>query len=135
MEGLKRFKARTLALAGPKAEAALRRANELNARDFHALVLRIVPRGDPEGGQLADTLRIEARPPTGTAVSIGSDAHPYPFHLEFGHKLPDGTHVPGKAYWVPAKRVSKKKMQGRLARAERLVIKAAAAAGAGGSNE
>lgn len=135
MANLERFKARVLALAGPQAEAALKRANELNAEDFRATVARIIPRGDPEDGHLVDSLRVEPSGDTGSAVSIGDAKHPYPLHLETGHKLPSGKTVPGKAYWFPSKRVTAKKARGRLVRAERLVIKAAAAAGGGGSNE
>jgi len=132
---LERFKKRVLALAGPQAEAAIAKANALNAQDFRSTVERIIPRGEPEGGRLVDSLVTESVPPTGTSVSIGNPETPYPLHLETGHKDRAGNFVPGRAYWFPSKQVTKKRAHGRLVRAERIAIKAAMAAGAGGSDE
>ena len=133
---LARFKARLLAIVDPQAIATLRKANAKNAQDFRDTVARSVPRGDPEDGQLVDTLTVREYPPTATGVSIGDEKHPYPLHLETGHRARDGTHVPGKKYWFPSKQATKKRAHNRLLRAERAIIKSAVAhAGMGASDE
>jgi hypothetical protein len=130
-----RLKKRMLALAGPEAQQVIAKANRLNAEDMRATVARIIPHGDPRDGHISESLLTGELPPTASFVSIGNDRTPYPLHLEVGHRDRAGNHVPGKAFWYPAKRVTKKKAHGRLVRAERIAIKAAAASFAGGSDE
>ena len=112
--------------------ARMKAANKKSADEFMALVKLAVPR-DPEAknGQLVDTVREDDTGPVRVEVSIGDAAHPYPAHLEFGHRSRGGTHVPAKPYWYPAKRVLKKRAHNRILRAERTAIKAAVAASTG----
>jgi len=123
VEGLERLRAKLLKMTGPQAQAAMLKANTRSASEFEALVRQIVPQGDEERGHLVDTLRQTSRGATGVEVSIGDKGNPYPAHLELGHKARDGSHVPGLAFWFPAKRVTKKKAHGRIVRAERAAIK------------
>jgi hypothetical protein len=127
VEGLERLKKKMLALAGPQNEAVMRAANQKNADEFEALVRSIIPRGDPEDGNLVTTLHQTHPSPLATAVGIGSDALPYVYHLETGYTAKDGTHVPGKPFWFPARRVVRKRAHSRIVRAERAVIKSIAA--------
>jgi hypothetical protein len=124
VEGLASLRAKMLRLAGPEGERGMRVANERNAKEFTALVARIIPRGDPSNGNLVSTLRQYSPGGIAQAVEIGGPNMPYPLHLEAGHRMPDGSHVPGKPFWNPAKRVLAKKAKGRAVRAERAAIKA-----------
>ena len=104
----------------------LRDANEKGAREFMAMVRIACPRErDPDGSALIDTLKQESDGAVAVIVSIGDEAHKYPAHLEMGHRSKDGTHVPGKAFWYPAKRSVRKRNANRITRAERAAIKAA----------
>lgn len=124
VEGLERLRQRVLSRLPAAAKAEIRKANERTAADFMKTVQRIIPKGDPERGHIVDTLRSEpVAASTGVAVTIGDAAHPYPLHLEAGHKAPDGSHVPGKPAWNPAKRLARKRHKGRAARALRAAIK------------
>lgn len=124
VEGMARLRERLLAMAGPQAEAAMHKANARNADEFKATVAAIIPRGDPKDGNLVDTLRRYSPGGIAEAVSIGGPDQPHPLHLEAGHRNRDGTHTPGKPFWNPAKRVLRKKTEGRAKRAERAAIKA-----------
>lgn len=122
---LERFKQRVMQRLPAAARAEIRKANEANAREFKALVEKIVPRDE---GQLAATLaQSDGSTETAVQVSIGSAEHPYPLHLEAGHLAADGTHVAGKAFWNPARRVLRKKTRGRAGRALSKAVKATAA--------
>jgi hypothetical protein len=111
--------------------ARLKAANQKSADEFAALVRSAVPQ-DPRSrdGHLAGTIQEASAGVVGVQVSIGSEDHPYPAHLEFGHRARDGKHVPGKAFWYPAKRVIQKRARTRMLRAQRAAIKAAVASGA-----
>jgi hypothetical protein len=126
-EGLKAYRAKLLNRLPDAAKAEMQRANERTADDFLATVKRIIPRGDPKDGNLADTLEKRAGDPEfgglGVAVSVGGPGHPYPLSLEAGHKAPDGSHVPGKPFWNPAKRLAAKRHKGRASRAQSKAIK------------
>jgi hypothetical protein len=126
---IERMRTRMLAIVGPKAEAMILKANELSAKQFAATVRRAIPRGDPKGGELVNTIVTEQPTRVGVSVSIGNPEVPYPLHLETGHRARDGTHVPGKAYWFPAKQVTKKSARNRVLRAERAAIKLATSGG------
>lgn len=118
-----RTKAHTLLPERLKAE--LRQANEQNADEFMARIESIIPRGDPENGNLVDTLvkRPGERSEMAVLVSIGDHQHKHPLHLEAGHRNKDGSHTPAKPFWNPAKAVMRKRLNARAARALRKVVK------------
>jgi hypothetical protein len=126
-EGLERYK-RKMALLTEEARAEIRKANNASADEFMAKVRAIIPKGDPANGNLVDTLEKQDGEGTGVIVSIGGPDHPYPLHLEAGHKARDGSHVPGKPFWNPTKRVLSKRHRGRAARALNKAIKKMAGA-------
>ncbi|HEY1878426.1 MAG TPA: hypothetical protein VGG68_00690 [Caulobacteraceae bacterium] len=109
----------------------LKAANQKNADEFAVLVRSAVPQdaNSRHGRHLAGTIAETAFGPVGVQVSIGSEADPYPAHLEFGHRARNGAHVPGKSSWYPAKRVIQKRAHDRILRAQRAAIKAAAPSG------
>ena len=114
VENLERLKAK-IAKLSEAAREKMRAANEKNAQEFKAKVASIVPEsGDPKGGVLSQTLTME-RGDTDTAyvVAIGGPQAPYPAHLEFGHMGRDGKKVAAVPFWYPAKRVLKKRAEGR----------------------
>jgi len=120
---LARMRARVLALAGPESEAAMLKANTGRAKLMAQTVRSALPRGDPANGNLVDTLASHVISSTGVEVAIGGPGAPYPLHLEVGHRARDGTHVRGKPFWFPAKRVTKKSSLSRIVRVERAAIK------------
>lgn len=125
VQGLERLKQRVLQRLPANARVAMREANEKNADEFMGLVGRILTRGDDERGHLADTLKkYPGSTETAVRVSLGDATRPYPLSLEAGHLAPDGTHVPGQPAWNPARRVLKKKAQGRQSRALSKALKA-----------
>jgi hypothetical protein len=127
-----RFRRRVLDLMGPDAEAILLKANTISAKEFAATVRQTVPIGDPDRGHLVSTLKSQVISSTGVSVSIGGEGFPYPAHLELGHRARDGTHVPGKAFWFPSKRVTKKRASARIRRAQRQIVKAATSGSSSG---
>ena len=128
IEGMERWKAKVGSRLSPALKAQMKADNGKSADEFMKLVARNIPRGDPKDGHLADSLKKEdaTRSETGVAVSIGDAAHPYPMHLEGGHRTANGKHVPGKPFWNPAKRVLVKRHRSRSARGVNKVIKAMA---------
>lgn len=128
-EGLARFKQKLLARMPQAAREEMRKANQKTANEFEARVRQIIPRGDPARGHLLDSLKQEAGQGVAVLVSIGDAAHPYPLHLEAGHKAADGSHVPARPAWNPAKRLARKKHRARAARALRAAVKITAGAG------
>lgn len=129
VEGLKRLRQKVMQRLPDAAREEMRKANLKNADEFEATVRRIVPKGDPADGRLVETLHQHDVPdsPTAVAVTIGGPDQKHPMHLEGGHRAPDGSHVPGKPYWNPAKRVMAKRAKGRAGRALNKAVKAAAA--------
>jgi hypothetical protein len=102
-------------------KANVKAANDRNAEEFMAAVLRIIPR---EEGKLAGTLeKVAGKTPTAVKVQIGGPEAPYPAHLEFGHRDGKG-HVPAKPVWFPTLRVNRKRFRGRTARAVSAALKA-----------
>jgi hypothetical protein len=128
VQGLANLEAKLLRLGGPEFEKKIKDANSKNADEFLALVRSIIPRGT-EDSHLANTLQRFDQGPTGAGVSIGDAEHKYPLHLEAGHRNKGGQHVPGKAYWFPAKRLQSKRWRARTRRAANAMIKAIAATG------
>jgi hypothetical protein len=122
-EGLERFRQRVLSRLPEAAKAEIRKANNTNADEFIAGIRRIIPHGDPVNGNLVDTLAKRQGTGTGVIVSIGSKDQPHALHLEAGHKAPDGSHVPPKPFWNPTKRVMRKRIKGRAARAMNKAVK------------
>lgn len=119
-----------LSLIGPAAQERIRTVNDKSAKEFIQLVRVAVPQSaNPKGGHLADTIQSKPAEPLGVAVSIGASGNPYPAHLEWGHRLPNGVTVPGKPFWFPAVRVLKKRRWGQIKRAQKAAISAAVAAG------
>ena len=108
-------------------------ANQRSANEFVGLVRLAVPQ-DPNArhGHLIDTIQQTDVGQFGVQVSIGSDAEPYPAHLEFGHRARDGTHVEAKPFWYPAKRIIAKRARTRMLAAQRAAIKAVAASAVAG---
>jgi hypothetical protein len=128
-----RLRAKFMAIASDAHKAAILKANQKSADEFMALVRTGIPEGTGKVGHLSETLRKEPSGEVGAQVVLGDEnSHPYPFHLEAGHRLPDGTHVPGKPFWWPAKRILKKRAHSRIVRAERAVIKSLIAGAGGG---
>jgi hypothetical protein len=125
VEGLQRLRAKLLAMAGPEAQAAMAKANHKSADEFAAGIRNAIPRGEGEGGHLVNTLKVYSPGGVAWAVTLGGQGtgFPYPFHLEAGHRLPDGTVVPAKPYWNPTKRVMAKRAKARAVRTERAAIK------------
>lgn len=134
VEGLDRLKAK-IAKLSQTARDQMTKANSKNADEFLAKVASIVPRsGDAKGGDLGATLVKEpGETETGFKVAIGGPDAPYPAHLEFGHIGPDGQKVEAVPYWYPAKRVLRKRFEGRRNRAlKQAVDDSKAALGGGG---
>lgn len=132
-ENLKRFRQRVAALLPKAAKDEMLKANNKSADDFVQTLERILPVGDERRGHLKTTLRKRQGDAEfgglGVIVSLGDEAHPYPFHLEGGHKAPDGSHVPPKPAWNPAKRLVAKRHKGRAARALRKAVQIASGGG------
>lgn len=126
VEGLEGFRRRMLETIPAAAREKLKAANQKNAEEFAALVRRIVPKSpEDDGVQLASTVEVrDGTTETAVEVTIGGPAAPYPFHLEHGHAAADGSHVPGKPFWNPARRVLRKKTNSRRARALNAALKA-----------
>ena len=123
VEGLERLK-RRLADLSEAGRAEILKANQRNADEFADTVRKIIPKGNPEDGNLVDTLEVKpGETETGVLVTIGGPDQPHPLHLEAGHRNPDGSHTPAKPYWNPAKRVLKKRARGRASRALNKAIK------------
>lgn len=122
VEGREELRRKLLSLFPAEAKKLMADANEKNANEFADRVRAIIPTGDPEDGHLASTISLQGVGEIGQSVSIGSDAHPYPLHLEAGHRNPDGTMVPGKPYWNPTKRVFRRRARGRASRALRKAV-------------
>lgn len=125
-EGLAKLRATLLARLPSEARAEMRKANEKSADDFMQTIRKIIPEGDAEAPELIDTLAKQNVDEVAVEVSIGGPSAPYPLHLEAGHKARDGSHVPPKPFWNPAKRVVSKRHKGRAARALRKAIQTAA---------
>lgn len=124
-EGLAQMRQRVLNRFPAAARDEIQKANERSADEFEATIRRIIPKGDAEAPELLDTLRKYPGDQVGVFVSLGSAEAPYPLHLEAGHKAPDGSHVPPKPFWNPAKRLVAKKHRGRAARALRKAVQMA----------
>lgn len=126
--GFESLRAKMLRIIKSSGEATLLKANQKNADEFAALVRSAVPQDPhPLHGHIVDTLHQARVGAVGVEVSIGDADHKYPLHLEAGHKFPNGTLAPPRPYWLPSKRVVKKRSHARIIRAERAAIKAAAA--------
>lgn len=125
VEGLERLRAKVLGRLTQAAKAEMKAANQKSADEFAAAVRLALPKGDAEDGHLADTLEVKdsAKSETGVEVSLGDADHPYPFHLEGGHRNKDGSHTPAKPTWNPAKRAVAKRAKSRGQRAANKVIK------------
>lgn len=101
-------------------QAATKKANEQNAREFMQVVAAIIP---VESGKLVGTLREgPGKTPTAVQVSIGGPEAPYPAHLEFGHRTKSG-HTPAKPFWRTTLRVKRKRFRGRTSRAASKAIR------------
>jgi hypothetical protein len=131
VEGLDRTRDRVLRRLPAAAREKVKAANDKNADEFMGLVRRAIPAVEVEGREihLIDTLVKEEVSETGFSVSIGGPQAPYPLHLEGGHRAADGSHVPAKPGWNPAKRVIRKRAKGRSARAMNAALKQISAEG------
>jgi hypothetical protein len=117
-----RFKEKVLKRLPQGVKDAVRAANEKNADEFMAKVRQIVP---TDTGHLASTLSKQAGK-TETAVAVGiGDAEEPAGPIEWGHKARDGSHVAGRPFFYPARRVGFKRWKGRTARAASKAIKEA----------
>ena len=134
VQGLQRFRQRIAQALPDSVKREVVKANDKSADEFMNTVRRIIPQGDDEAPELISTLTKRQGDPEygglGVIVSIGGPEAPYPLHLEAGHKAPDGSHVPPKPFWNPAKRVSAKRTNNRAKRAASKAIKALANGGA-----
>lgn len=148
MVNLDRVLARIRALP-PALSEALEDQLRIEADDLAAAVKRAAPVG--ETGNLKESVRVEAGDhPMALAVVVGgvpetrkkiragvrdSDfaaakltggnkgEYDYPFGVEFGHRAPDGTHVPAQPFLFPTYRARKKAMRRRLKARARKVIR------------
>lgn len=108
-EGLDRLKAKVARLPAA-AKARMADLNFDSARRMSNTARILLTRGDPERGHLEDTLRVEkGQTETGYLTKVGGPGHPYPLHLEAGHKASDGSHVSPQPFWYPAKRLQLKR--------------------------
>lgn len=127
VEGLQKFRQSVIGRFPREARDLMRAANEKSANEFVALIEQIIPRGDPEDGNLVDTLHKRDGDPgyggLGVLVSIGGPDQPHPLHLEAGHKARDGSHVPPTPFWNPARHRINKRHKGRASRALSKAIK------------
>jgi hypothetical protein len=125
-EGLQRFRQKVIQKFPDAARQVMADANNKTADDFMATIRRIIPEGDADAPELIATLEKRQGDPEygglGVVVSIGGPDAPYPLHLEGGHKARDGSHVPPKPFWNPAKRLAAKRHKGRAARALRKAV-------------
>lgn len=132
-QGLQAFRQRVISRLPKAARDTIQEANEKSADDMVGTIRRIIPKGDDRAPELLSTL--EKRPGDaefgglGVIVTIGGPNAPYPLHLEAGHKAPDGSHVPPKPFWNPAKQLVSKRHKGRARRALSKAIKITAGAG------
>lgn len=131
MIGIEAANNKLLVRLGEKGRKTIAKANETSANEFYELVRRIVPVDEraATGEHLVDTLTKFPVGQLNWAISIGNQTVRYPLHLETGHRMPDGSHVPGKPYWFPAIRVMRKKNRDRVMRAYRKAIRDALAGG------
>jgi hypothetical protein len=123
---------RLLSRLPKEAREKIAQANEQNAQEFYSTVKAAIPvgrpgEGDKHPGALVATLKIKPYGEVGQIVTLGDAAHPYPAHLEFGHRNQDGVHVPAEPFWYPARRVKAKRFRGRIMRAMNAAVKAASA--------
>lgn len=132
-ENLKRWRQKVIAAFPKAAREAMMEANDKSADEFVDTVRRLAPVGDPERGHITDSLVKRQGDPSfggvGVLVSIGDAAHPYPLHLEAGHKAADGSHVPPDPFWNPAKRLVTKTHTGRAQRALSKAVKSVTGGG------
>ena len=126
-EGLDQLKAKLLQRLPRAARAQIRLANEKSAAELMSRVLVIIPvdAAGTDGVHLRNSVKRGdfADGDTATFVSVGSAEAPYPAHLALGHRAKDGTHVPGKDFWYAPKRVLRKRVNARMARAMSAAIK------------
>lgn len=124
-EGLTAYRNTLLKRFPQAAREEMRKANHKSADDFADLLGRVIVKGDPARGHLADTIRKDESGGSdiAAAVSIGDAAHPYPLHLELGHRAADGSQVAGKPAIIPARRIVAKRHKGRVSRALSKAIK------------
>ncbi|RYE57628.1 MAG: hypothetical protein EOP20_07150, partial [Hyphomicrobiales bacterium] len=118
-EGLARYRQKVLQRFPAAAREAIKEANRKNAEEFADRIRVVIPKGDSKNGHLVDSLIVRDgdQSDESVIVSLGDEQHPYPFHLEAGHRAQDGAHVPGKPFWNPTKRVMAKRTKARGARA------------------
>lgn len=105
------------------AEASAKRVCQESADELVARVKRSVPKGDPRGGHLQDSVHSYQKDDHTVAVKIGSEAMPYAAALEFGHAAPDGSRVPAQKVFFPNVRVVNKKHGRKIRRQFRKAIK------------
>lgn len=121
----RRLKAIPVAVKEAVVPALITSGNELAGRMKH-----LAPK---DTGALADSIAVT--PPGGTTpaysqpggsrtaaenqvlVTAGDDAVRYPHLVEYGHRTPDGGHVPAHPYFWPAYRLSRKRITNRVKRA------------------
>jgi len=124
IEGLARLKAK-LERIPAQVKTAAKGALVQNQEEFATRLAGLIGRGDPARGHLADSIeKGNGLHELSLTVSLGNVRVPYPAHLEFGHKAPDGSHVPAKPAFYPLLRISRKKFDARVMRAARKAIKA-----------
>jgi hypothetical protein len=133
VKGGDKLAAKLMAFIGPAAQDRIKQINEKSAKEFVQLVRVAIPENPhPKGPRLADSITTEPAEPLGVKVSIGGPgATPYPAHLEWGHTMPNGKHVPGRPFWYPAQRVLKKRRWGQIKRAQAAAVRAAVGTGNG----
>ena len=105
------------------AEAEAKRACQVSADELVQRVKNAVPKGDPRGGHIQDSVHSYQKDEHTIAVKIGGGATPYAAALEFGHAAPDGSRVPPQKVFFPSVRIINKRHGRRIRRWFRKAIK------------
>lgn len=129
VRNLERWKARIAAIPQAAKEAA-EKALHAEADEMVAAMKRAAPVDEEETpGRFRDAIRWEPNPRRDLSVTIVADpkdekGHGYAPHVEFGHKAPDGSHVPARPTFFPTYRARKKGAKRRMNAATRKAVKA-----------
>lgn len=129
VEGLAEFKGALKAIQRGCLEHLAKEVNA-GADELVSTLKAVAPVSDLEAhpGQLRESIHKKpgGRPLQVRVVADAQDAegHYYGAHVEFGHRTPNGKHVPAHPFFYPAWRLTRAKIKARIQRAIRAVVKA-----------
>jgi len=121
--GLEKLQAQ-LAQLPPAVTAELNRVLEQQAQKLAAHMRAIAPRDDE--GKLVASIRVEKRRDLAYAVIVDAPddrGHPFPAHVEYGHRTVSGAHVSAKPFFWPTLRLYRKRLNSAIKRAARKGMK------------